>query len=92
MEVGIFWVCGECNAAIPHDDYDPDDNTLYECGSCGTVFTRANSADGMSHRCPQCNKMSGKLSENGCPECGEAEVETKEGMKCPHCSEFIEKE
>lgn len=49
--------------------------TLYECGSCGEIFTQDNSADGISHRCPSCNKFAAILTENGCPECESEETE-----------------
>lgn len=47
---------------------------LYECGSCGTIFNRDNSADGDSHRCPDCNKFGSKVSDTSCSECQEGEV------------------
>lgn len=45
--------------------------TLYECGECGTVFDRENSADGNSQKCPDCNKLAAKLTAHGCPDCQE---------------------
>jgi len=49
--------------------------TLYQCGTCDTTFSQNGSADGASHRCPDCNKFASKLSDKGCPECEEAEGE-----------------
>jgi DNA-directed RNA polymerase subunit RPC12/RpoP len=54
------------------EDIEPE--PLYECGSCGNEFSRSNSADGGSHRCPQCNKFGSKISDEGCPDC-EVELE-----------------
>ena len=63
---------------------------LYECGECGTIFSRSNSADGGSHRCPQCNRFAGKLADDGCIECETGEVEEVQALECPHCKELHE--
>ena len=47
---------------------------LYECGDCGDKFTSENSADGCGHSCPSCNKFGRKVSDMGCPSCGEGEL------------------
>jgi hypothetical protein len=51
---------------------------LYECQDCGDRFTRANSADAAGHRCPSCNKFGSKVSDMGCPSCGEGELQQAE--------------
>jgi len=64
--------CSECEAKfIDTSDAQP----LYECSSCGSIFTEENSADGGSNRCPDCNKFAAKISDLGCPECGQGEIE-----------------
>ena len=57
--------CPDCQKV--GDDIEPE--PLYECSSCGDTFSKSNSADGESHRCPQCNKFGAKVSDEGCPEC-----------------------
>ncbi len=56
----------------------------YECSSCGEEFTRENSADGDSNRCPQCNKFGAIQSENVCNDC-EEECEETETQECGEC-------
>ena len=53
--------------------FSPDSETEsgYECDNCGTQFTRTNSADGSSHRCPDCNKFAHKSDTPFCPDCEE---------------------
>lgn len=63
-----------CNACGEEFDTNDDAVTLYECADCGNRFTRETSADGDSHRCPDCNKFGAKVSEQGCPECNEGEL------------------
>jgi predicted RNA-binding Zn-ribbon protein involved in translation (DUF1610 family) len=59
------WFCQSCEEVIE------DPVTLYECGECGTIFSRENSADGNSHKCPDCNRFAAKLTAHGCPDCEE---------------------
>jgi putative DNA primase/helicase len=68
---GTKFVCDNCE-----DDFDDDSEaeSLYECAECGSRFTRSNSADGDSHRCPDCNKFGHKVSDAGCPSCGDGEL------------------
>ncbi len=62
---------------------------LYECGSCGEVFNRDNSADGDSARCPQCNKFAAKIADESCPQCEEAElVGPTDAWGCPTCNDL----
>lgn len=49
--------------------------TLYQCGQCDTIFSENGSADGVGHRCPDCNKFAAKMEGEGCPTCEEAEGE-----------------
>jgi len=65
--------CSECEHLFVEDELG-DLEPLYECNDCGTVFTRSNSYDGGSHKCPDCSRFSSKLSEDGCSECGAGEV------------------
>jgi predicted RNA-binding Zn-ribbon protein involved in translation (DUF1610 family) len=73
--------CTECGAVMEEENREP----LYECSECGTVFNRNNSADGASHRCPDCNKFAAKLSDSSCPECEEGELECAELFICENC-------
>ncbi len=59
---------------------------IYEC-RCGETFTREESADGESHRCPQCGLFSSLLDEESCPECG-SQVEETPAFQCRHCEEL----
>lgn len=60
-------VCPGCNLPAEELDLEP----IYECGGCGEIFSRSNSADGDSHKCPGCNKFSTKVTDEGCANCGE---------------------
>ena len=71
----IAWRCEGCEAEFTDEDADQGQGPLYECGECGTQFTRDNSADGDSNRCPDCNKFGAKMADLACPECGEGELE-----------------
>lgn len=65
------FTCESCG-----EDFDDDSESepLYECSGCGSRFTRPNSADGDSHRCADCSKFGAKISEVGCPSCGDGEL------------------
>lgn len=65
------WACGMCEEHIEVGDVD---SPLYGCNDCGNSYTRDGSMDGSSNRCPDCNKFGSKLSDYGCPECGEGEL------------------
>jgi hypothetical protein len=69
--------CPDCDALVEEDSIE---SGLYECGECGDAFTRENSADGESNRCPNCNKFAAKIADHGCPECGTAELEETEAV------------
>jgi uncharacterized C2H2 Zn-finger protein len=85
-----IWKCQMC------DSYEKEENIsfepLYECSFCGRTFTRSGSYDGESHRCPDCMKFSSKLTDKGCPECMEGEMEEAEGWECPNCDEIFDRE
>ena len=65
---------------------------LYECGSCGTIFNRENSADGSSHRCPDCGKFGAKQADESCAECNEGEIEEVTAYPCPVCEDLVKGE
>ena len=69
------WRCPGCGEVLTDDDLEP----LYECQDCGTTFGRSDSADGDSHRCPDCNKFAARYGEthDGCG-CGEQVEELSE--------------
>jgi len=73
--VKTIFRCENCDHEVEEDEVE--ENPLYECNDCG-VFTRDNSADGGSHRCGGCNKWGHKISNYGCPECGEGELTKQE--------------
>jgi DNA-directed RNA polymerase subunit RPC12/RpoP len=85
IEFGTVIWCPECDRIV--EETEP----IYECGSCYGTFSRSNSADGMGHNCPECYKWGHKISDLGCPDCGE-EAEEKEGGECPYCKQTILKE
>lgn len=60
------WVCPNCAEVFTEE---PELTTLYECGNCGTTFSKE---DEGSNRCPDCNKFAAKQDDGGCPECAEA--------------------
>lgn len=62
--------CDECNAEFDDED---EMEPLYECQDCGERFTKSNSVDGDSHRCPSCNKFGSLITHNGCAVCGQGE-------------------
>ncbi len=63
--------CNSCEATFADAS---EGVSLYECNDCGTRFTQDTSANG-NHQCPDCNKFGSKVSDCGCPECGEGELE-----------------
>ena len=65
----------ECEDCLARLDDNQEPVTIYECEQCSTRFTEEGSADGCSNRCPGCNKFASKFSDNGCPNCGEGELQ-----------------
>ena len=82
--------CLSCDVITLEDGNEPI--KLYECGNCGTIFSRENSADGDSHRCPDCLKFASVLrADGGCPECQESELEDETDVwVCTDCDETFE--
>ena len=66
------WQCEGCEEIF---EDDADFQRLYECGECGGIFSYE---DVGSHRCEQCGKFAAKLTDRGCPECQQCEVEERE--------------
>lgn len=64
----------QCNCCDQDFEDDEDAVALYECADCGSTFTKETSAS-ENHQCPDCNKFGRKLSDRGCPECNEGELE-----------------
>ncbi|MCA1571018.1 MAG: hypothetical protein LC798_11995 [Chloroflexi bacterium] len=64
--------CTDCETLFDHANAGA---AAYECSRCGTAFTRDDSADGDSSRCPSCNIFSAKISDLSCPECGCVELD-----------------
>lgn len=75
--------CKECEEVKEEDELQPK----YNCGSCGEEFTRENSADGDSNRCPSCNKFGAIECDNACDSC-ENEVEEVDVIECEDCGAF----
>ena len=76
--------CPECDELTRETGY-----ALYECANCSTTFTRNGSADGCSHRCPDCNKFSAKISDHACAGCEEAEADIVWVYDCPVCEDLV---
>ncbi|MDM7940114.1 MAG: hypothetical protein QUS07_07220 [Methanothrix sp.] len=93
MEVTLV-KCPECDTLFDIQDVEATD-PVYECSSCGEVFTRSNSYDGDSHKCPQCGKFGSKVEDTCCPDC-EAPInvprERIEGFQCPECEGYFEED
>jgi DNA-directed RNA polymerase subunit RPC12/RpoP len=70
----IAWRCLNCAAELTNAEADQGQGALYECGSCGSAFSRVRSADGASDRCPDCNHFGAKIADLACAECGEGEL------------------
>jgi DNA-directed RNA polymerase subunit RPC12/RpoP len=90
MTEAKLYKCQDCRALTAMDGTDVE--PLYECNSCGTMFVKSNSADGESHRCPVCNKFASKVTDTGCVDCGEGELEVIDGYVCEGCDEAFEDE
>jgi hypothetical protein len=69
----VVWRCSDCEEIL---DVKPEE-PYYCCDRCGEGFSRENSADGDSHRCPGCGGF-GSREGFACTECGEGPV--KEGV------------
>jgi len=82
-ETFMAYKCQECGALS-----EDVGEALYECGNCGTRFNRDNSADGGSHKCPDCNKFSSKVADFSCVECEDGEVAEVTAYKCDNCEEI----
>jgi hypothetical protein len=74
----IAWRCDGCEAEFTDEDADQGQGPLYECGECGTKFTRDGSVDGSGNRCPDCNRFGGKVADLACSECGDGGLEPVE--------------
>jgi len=73
----------ECQSC-EHQFNDGDEGgPLYECSRCGQSYTREDSADGDSNRCPNCNIFGAKVADLTCPECQSDEVEHGEFLAPP---------
>ena len=81
---GHYWHCDECDAYS-----EETGGNLYECGECGTFFTRATSAND-NHQCPDCSRFGSRTGEQGCVECGEGAVEQLPAAECLDCGEIVE--
>jgi transposase-like protein len=63
--------CSSCDAIVVEDEVS--EVPRYECGDCGDTFSREDSSDGDSNRCPNCNKFAAKCEDTAY--CGECEDE-----------------
>ena len=84
LATGHYWHCDECDAYS-----EETGGNLYECGECGEMFTRANSAND-NHQCQSCSRFGSRTGEQGCVECGEAPVEQVPASECTDCGEIVE--
>jgi len=76
--------CSGCGYAQEEEPEDP----IYECGSCGMEFSRSESEDGGSNRCPSCYKFSAKTGTFQCPQCVDVLYECDDCEVCPQCEEW----
>jgi|GEM_PF-4676608 len=63
-----------CNACEEKFESTEECVAYYECSDCNEYFTQYTSANS-NHQCPSCNKFGSKVSNLGCSECNEGEVE-----------------
>ena len=71
MNATYYWVrCHSCSKTS--FEWEP----LYRCRVCAQGFTQSHSSDGTSNHCPSCLEASPQISEFGCPNCGQGELET----------------
>lgn len=63
--------CTSCDHLCREEEVE---SPLYSCDNCGTEYDRDGSMDGMSNRCPECNRFGAKLSDWACPDCSEGEM------------------
>jgi hypothetical protein len=90
-EISISKINGfKCNSCDTLWADEPEYVTLYECSDCGVVFSKENSLTGDGHQCPSCHKFSAKLSDVGCPDCQEGEVEEEDLHLCDVCEELFQ--
>lgn len=80
----IRYLCHECDELN-----DEPGEALHECGACDITFTRSNSANGGSNRCPDCNRFSSKKADTSCASCEEGEVEEVTVYHCGMCGEDV---
>jgi DNA-directed RNA polymerase subunit RPC12/RpoP len=81
----VIYLCEECGES----SVDANESPLYECQNCGTKFNRDNSADGGSHKCPDCNKFASKLDAVSCSLCDSGPVEEVPAIICRYCEDPI---
>jgi hypothetical protein len=74
-EVEVY-VCDDCGEVS--EDVDPA--PLYECAEDG-LFNRDESADGGSHKCPECNKFGSKAGTESCSQCQKGPIERETRWK-----------
>lgn len=79
--------CDECGETF---DDDSEAERLFECDQCGDRFTSSGSADGDGHRCPSCNKFGRKVTDLGCPSCGQGELQEAEPDDRPQVIAHVE--
>lgn len=82
-EVEVYY-CPECST-LSRESGGP----LYECDDCGSRFNRMGSADGHTHRCPDCSKFGRRVAQMSCAECDKGELEPIAAVECPTCLELI---
>ena len=76
--------CTEC-----HEVQDESTGPIYECSECGDAFTREESIDGMSHRCPDCGRFGAKQASDSI-DCGcNAEAEEVLAYQCEACDTLV---
>ncbi|MGR3295848.1 MAG: hypothetical protein ACUZ8A_06440 [Candidatus Bathyanammoxibius sp.] len=85
LEAVHAYKCTDCGDIAA----ESSEEVLYECGNCGP-FTRSNSDDGDSNRCPQCHKFGAKVADEACESCQAAGVEEIDAYHCTECNSYFE--
>lgn len=70
----VHWECSECEHRVDNEKELDTDNPVYECGDDGERYSREDSQDGVSNRCPGCGKWGTKVAAGSCPKCGHGEM------------------
>lgn len=83
-------VCNSCGTWWTEENL-PETEALYECGNCGSVFSKSN-GEGKGNRCPDCGKFAAKSDLPACPDCEMGGLEEEQAYVCEECEEMFPEE